>query len=134
MFTIKSKSAAHAFIDIVRCAVGNPHLVDVVELSSPTPPGDTKALARHVDRTLEAAEVIAAACLDEPRKGMVVPIDVRDPAILAALSAMVDLYAQFLALDDAPGYGADATDVSEIRMTIQAALDLRDAELPETTA
>ena len=131
MFTIKSKPAAHAFIDIVRCAAGNPHLVDVIELTSPTPPDDAGALARHVDRTLEAAEVIAAACRDEPRKGMVVQIDVRDPAILAALSAMVDLYAQFLALDDVRGYGADATDVSEIRMTIQAELDLRDRALPE---
>ena len=31
------------------------------------------ALERHVDRTLEAAEVIAAACVEEPRKGMAVP-------------------------------------------------------------
>ena len=131
MFIVRSKSAAHAFLDIVRCAKGNPHLVDVIELAAPSAPGDAAALERHVDRTLEAAEVIAAACVEEPRKGMAVPIDVRDPAIRAALSAMIDLYAQFLQLDDAPGYGADATDVTEIRMTVQAALDLQDEALPQ---
>ena len=132
MFIVKSRSAAHALIDIVRCACGNPHLVDVIESAAPAAAGDPGALERHVDRTLEAAEVIAAACFEEPRKGMQVPIDVQDPATRAALSAMVDLYAQFLALDDAAGYGADATDVSEIRMTIQAILDRPDPELPQT--
>lgn len=129
MFIVKSRSAAHAFIDIVRCAAGNPHLVDVIESASPTAPGDEGALERHVDRTLEAAEVIAAACLEEPRKGMPVAIDVHDPAIHAALSAMVELYAQFLEIDDASGYCADATDVTEIRMTIQATLDREPEEL-----
>lgn len=129
MFILKSRSAAHAFIDIVRCTVGNPHLVDVIESASPTAPGDASALARHVNRTLEAADVIAAACFEEPRKGMPVPIDVHNPAIQAALSAMVELYAQFLEIDDASGDSPDAIDVSEIRMTIQAALDLPSAEL-----
>jgi hypothetical protein len=131
MFIVKSRSAAHGFIDIVRCTLGNPHLVDVIESASPTAPGDAGALERHVYRTLEAAEVIAAACFEQPRRRMPVPIDVNDPMIRSALSAMVDLYAQFLEIDDASGYCADATDVSEIRMTIQAALDQQRQELLE---
>lgn len=123
MFIVKSRSAAHGLIDIVRCTSGNPHLVDVIESAATTAPQDAGALAHHVDRTLEAAEVIAAACFEEPRKGMAVPIDVSDPAIGAALSAMVELYAQFLEIGDTRGYCADGTDVAEIRMTIQAALD-----------
>ena len=124
MFILKSSSAAHAFIDIARCTIGNPHLIDVIEASAPGSPQDRGAFGEHVARTLEAADVIAAACCEEPRKGMQVPIDVRDPAIRAALIAMLDLYLQWLELGDTSGSCADALDVAEIRMTIQAALDL----------
>ena len=131
MFILKSRSAALAFIDVVRCTLRNPHLVDVIELASPTAAADASALERHIDRTLQAAEIIAAACSEEPRKGMAVPIDVRDPAIHAALCAMLGLYTQFLEIDGLAGYSADATDVAEIRMTIQAVLDLPSGELLE---
>lgn len=124
MFILKSRSAAFAFLDIVRCTVGNPHLVDVIEAAAPIAHGQDRALERHVARTLEAADIIAAACYETPRKGMQVPIDVRDPSIHAALAAMLDLYLQFVELGDTTGYCADAVDVAEIRMTIHAALDL----------
>lgn len=127
MFILKSRSAALAFIDIVRCTVGNPHLVDVIEAGAPITSGKRRALERHVARTLEAADVIAAACYDEPRKGMQVAIDVRDRSIQAALLAMLDLYMQFAELGDTADYCADAVDVAEIRMTIQAVLDLPQA-------
>jgi hypothetical protein len=124
MFILKSSSAAHGFIDIARCTIGNPHLVDVIEANAPFARRNRRVLERHVERVLGAAEVIAAACHAPPRKGMPVPIDVRDAAIHAALVAMLDLYLQFIELGDTAGYCADAIDVAEIRMTIQAALDL----------
>jgi hypothetical protein len=127
MFTLKSRSAAHAFIDIVRCTRGNPHLVDVIEANAPYVQSSRLALERHVQRALEAADVVAAACHEEPRKGMQVAIDVRDRFIQAALLAMLDLYTQFAELGDTAGYCADAVDVAEIRMTIQAVLDLPEA-------
>lgn len=130
MFILRSSSAAHAFIDIVRCTLGNPHLVDVIESAVPFDPRDRRELEAHLERTLGAAEVIAAACHERPRKGMAVPIDVRDPAIRAALVAMLELYLQFLALGDTAGCCADALDVWEIRMTIQAALDLPPRRVP----
>jgi len=123
MFILKSRSAAHAFIDIVRHAVCNPHLADVIEADAPVACRNRRAIERHVARTLEAAESIAAACHEQPHKRMPVAIDIRDPAIQAALLAMLDLYLQFGELGDTAGYGADALDVAEIRMTIQAALD-----------
>ena len=126
MFILKSRSAAHAFVDIVRYSVGNPHLADVIEANAPIAHRSRRAVERHVERVLEAAEVIAAACHEEPRKRMPVPIDIRDPAIRSALLAMLDLYMQFDELGDTAGYGADALDVAEIRMTIQAALDRAD--------
>lgn len=129
MFIVKSRSAARAFIDIVRGTVGNPHLVDVIESAAPTLPGAGYALDRHVDGTLEAAEVIGAATCEEACKGMPVAIDIHDPAIHAALTAMIALYAQFLAIDDAADYCADAMDIAEIRMTIQACLDQHNEEL-----
>jgi hypothetical protein len=127
MFALKSRSAAHAFIDIVRCTRGNPHLVDVIEANARVVPRGRLALERHVERALEAADVVAAACHEQPCKGMQVAIDVRDGAILAALLAMLDLYMQFAELGDTAGYCADALDVAEIRMTIQAILDLPQA-------
>ena len=127
MFILKSGAAARAYIDIARCTIGNPHLVDVIEANAPPASRRGRALERHVERTLEAAERVAAACYEQPRKGMQVPIDPRKPAIHAALVAMLDLYMQFVELGDTTGYCADALDVSEIRMTIQAALDVKEA-------
>jgi hypothetical protein len=126
MFILKSRSAAHAFVDIVRHAAGNPHLADVIEANAPAARRNRRALERHVERALEAAEVIAAACHEQPRKGMPVPIDIRDRAIRSALVAMLDLYMQLAELGDIADHGADALDVAEIRMTIQAALDRAD--------
>jgi hypothetical protein len=132
MFVLKSSAAAHAFVDIVRYCLGHPHLPDVVEANAPVARGSGCAVERHIERTLEAAEVIAAACQEQPRKGMPVPIDIRDLAIESALLAMLDLYLQFEALGDTGGYGADALDVAEIRMTIQAALDQADSAAAAT--
>lgn len=123
MLIVKSRSAAHAFIDIVRCTVGNPQLVGVVESASPTPSGDASARYRHVDRTLEAAEVISAAACEEARRRMPVAVDVHDPAIHSALAAMIALYSRCLETGEAAGCCGDATDIAEIQMTIQAALD-----------
>ncbi len=125
MLILKSSAAARAFIDIARCTIGNPHLVDVIEANAPAASRSRRALERHVERTLEAAELIAAACYEQPRKGMHVPIDPRNPAIHDALVAMLDLYMQFVELGDTTGYCADASDVFEIRMTIQVVLDVQ---------
>ncbi len=130
MFILKSRSAAHAFVDIVRHSVGNPHLADVIEANAPGTRRSRRAIERHVERTLEAADVIAAACCEQPRKRMPVAIDIRNAAIRSALVAMLDLYLQFAELGDTAGYGADELDVAEIRMTIQAALDLPEFPSP----
>jgi hypothetical protein len=123
MFIVRSKSAAHAFIDIVRCTVGNPHLADVIESAVPTLAGDAGGLDRHIDRILAASEIIGAATPAEASKAMPVAIDVHDPAVRSALAAMIALYVQFLEIDDAAEYCADALDIAEIRMTIQADMD-----------
>ena len=123
MFILKSRAAAHAFVDIVHQCVRNPHLADVIEANARAARRSRRALEGHVERTLEAADVIAAACPEQPRKGMRVAIDVRDPAVRSALVAMLDLHLQFAELGDTAGCGADELDVAEIRMTIQAALD-----------
>jgi hypothetical protein len=121
MLILKSRSAAHAFVEIVRYATGHPHLADVIEANAPS--RSRRAIERHVERALEAVEVITAACHQQPRKGMPVAIDIRDPAIRSALLAMLDLFMQLGELGDTVGCGADVLDVAEIRMTVQAALD-----------
>lgn len=132
MFILKSSPAAHAFVAIVRYCLGHPHLPDVIEANAPVARRSRRAIEQHLERTLEAAEVIAAACQELPRKGMPVPIDVRDFAIRSALLAMLDLYLQLAELGDTAGYGADALDVAEIRMTIQAVLDRADSAMAAT--
>lgn len=122
MFIVRSRSAAKAFIDIARYTLEGPRLVELIESFSPTPSEDMRALQNHVDRTLQAAQAIGAACCESPRKGMLVAIDVRDPSIRAALQAMTALYLETLA-DDEIGRCTAEIDIAEIRMAVDAVLD-----------
>ncbi len=123
MLIVRSRSAAHALLDIVLCTVDDPRLAAMVEASLPAPPEESSLRRRQVERALEAVRAIRAACPEEPSRGMRVPIDVRDPAVHAALQAMLLLYRQWIDSDPESGLVADAMDIAEIQATIHACLE-----------
>ena len=123
MLIVRSRSAAHALLDIVQCTMDDPRLPDIVESSLAATPEEPALRRRQVERALEAVRAIRAACPEEPSRGMRVPIDVRDPAVRAALQAMLLLYRQWIETDREGGLVADAMDIAEIQSTIHASLE-----------
>ena len=91
MLIVRSRSAAHALLDIVLCTVDDPRLPGIVESSLPASPEEPSLRRRQVERALEAVRAIRAACPEEPCRGMRVPIDVRDPPVHAALQAAEEI-------------------------------------------
>lgn len=123
MLIVRSRSAAHALLDIVLCTMDDPRLPGIVESSLPATPEEPALRRRQVERALAAVRTIRAACPEEPSRGMRLDIDVRDPAVHAALQAMLMLYRQWIDADREGGLVADAMDIAELQATIHASLE-----------
>jgi hypothetical protein len=126
MLIVRSRSAAHALLDIVHTTVEDPRLPGVIESSLPDPAESARLRKRDVKRTLAASRAIRDACPEEAGRGMQVAVDVRDPDVHAALQAMLLLYQGWL--DEGRegregGLVGDAMDIAEIQATIHASLE-----------
>lgn len=124
MIIVRSRSAAHAFLEIVHATAEDAGLPGAIESSLPDPAEGVRLRRRQVKRVLAAVHAIRAACPTEARRAMPVAIDVRDPDVHAALQAMLALYRGWMERGERAGaLGGDAMDIAEIQATIQASLE-----------